>query len=1135
MSLSLERFWKLVAESQLLSDTNCTALAVKFVQQQGPSASAELAARWLIDDKRISPYQAKVLLAGRPGPFVYGDYRIYDRIESGRLAGIFRALHAETKHPVCLFFLSGAAAQDPEILHRLAQQAAAAHRASVGHPHLSRCYHLADEKSYKFIVLQDLQGKRLERRLATGGALPPAEACRVARQAALGLARLHAMGLAHGDVRPANIWLESDGTCKLLLFPLSRDPLSDAPPGQLVAKAEGRRPPPQADYIAPELIDGGEADARSDIYSLGCTLYHALANQAPFSGGDLAQKLQRHRAETPLPLDELNPAISPALAKLVKYMMAKDPDLRYQQANSVVEALLPHLAPGEAETQPRPPSRRSQAYEAWLAKHLAAMPHSPPTPASVKVPTQLAAAEPAATRTATPAAAPAAAAPAKAVAAQAVPAAALAPTLTMTPEQAAPVAAAVPAQAFVAQAVPTAALAPTLTMTPEQAAPMAVVAQPVVPMAQPVLPMGQPVSPMAQPMPAVAVPVQPGYTSAMPAVAAIATPMAAPAYATAAAMGVPTAVAAMPVTPLHGGAMPGAMPIQSHELAAVTMEASESAGVRARRAARRTRRLALGVGLAMLLTVGVTLGAIYKLGGKEMLEELESSSATQKADDAAVTLANAPPVVDATAKTPVEPLEPIWTPDGAMWSSPTHGKPIDVAFLAPGSEAVIVLRPADLLKHPQGELLLDPKVLGPLAEWVRTELPAMSGASLENIVQVVIGLLESTGKTRVALVVHVKEPVPEAALLTAWGNPAAEKLEDKTYFQKPDVAYYVPKSRKGQVIVVAPPVEMKDVIASDGQAVLLPLDVERLLAHSDGDRLLTAVIGPGLLSTPGKGLFAGSAARLKDPVDWFLTGADPTSPMPMSEPRAVLFSCHLKSELFAELRVENDSAGPESPDPAKAMRDRLKLVAKKVDLGVHSLEWTPYSQNVLVELPDMVRTAQQFTRVGTADKEIVVRTYLPAKAASSLALGTYLCLLENPKGVAAPRPGASAASGPQANTAASVLDKKITISFPRNTLEMCMQMMQDELGIPIEIKGGDLQLDGITKNQSFGLDEHDKPAREIFKKILLQANPDGKLVYIFKPNESGKGEMIWLTTRAAVAKRGDKLPPELEKAPAKKK
>jgi hypothetical protein len=648
-----------------------------------------------------------------------------------------------------------------------------------------------------------------------------------------------------------------------------------------------------------------------------------------------------------------------------------------------------------------------------------------------------------------------------------------------------------------------------------------------------------PISPMAQPMPAVAMPVQTGFPGAMPAVAALATPMAVSAYAAPIPLAMPTAVAAMPATPLHGGPPAGAMPMQSHELAAVTMQVGDSAGVRARRAgaARRTQHMALVVGLVMIVTLGVAMGAFIGLGGKGMIDDelaKPSPAEVQKAAESAAALVAAHPVPEPPPAKPAAPLEPIWTPDGKMWSSPTHGKPIDVAFLAPGPEAVIVLRPADLLKHPQGERLLDPKVLGPLAEWVRTQLPAVSGTSLENIVQAVVGVLESGGNTRLALVVHVKDPVPEQTLLKAWGDPAAEKLEDKTFFQKQDMAYYVPKSRQGHVIVVAPPVEMKVVVASDGQAVLLPLDVERLLHLSDGDRMLTAVIGPGLLTTPGKGLFSGPAARLKEPVDWFLTGADPASSTPTAEPRAVLFSCHLKSELFVELRVENDQAGPALPDPAKAMRDRLKQLPKKVDLGIHALDWSPYSQNVLVDLPDMVRTAQQFTRVGTADKQIVVRTYLPAAAASSLALGTYLCMLENPRGTATVAASAGAASA-QPKTPQQLLDKSITISFPRNTLEKCMEMMQDELGIPIKIQGGDLQLDGITKNQSFGLDEHDKPARDIFKKILAQANPDGKLVYIFKPNDSGSGEMIWLTTRAAVAKRGDQLPPELEKAPAKKK
>ena len=222
----------------------------------------------------------------------------------------------------------------------------------------------------------------------------------------------------------------------------------------------GRRLPPQADYIAPELIDGGVADVRSDIYSLGCTLYHALANQAPFSGGDLKQKLARHRTETPLPLNELNSAIPAALAKLVNYMLAKDPDLRYQQANSVVEALLPHLAPGEAETQPRRPSRRSQAYEAWLAKHLAATSSAAPQQAAARPAHSTpapAASEPAA-QPATPAAQPVAA----------VATAALEPTIAYSPGQATPLAAAAQPAPKAAQAVPMAAQAVAAAAMPVQ-------------------------------------------------------------------------------------------------------------------------------------------------------------------------------------------------------------------------------------------------------------------------------------------------------------------------------------------------------------------------------------------------------------------------------------------------------------------------------------------------------------------------------------------------------------------------------------------------------------------------------------------------------------------------------------------
>ena len=137
MAISITKFWTLALESQVLTTEQVGPLAVKFSKvEKDAEADAKKLARWLVAETKISEYQAKILLAGKPGPFVYGDYRIYDRIESGRLAGIFRALHIGTKYPVCLYFLTGNAAQDTEVLARLAQQAAAANRISLGHPHL---------------------------------------------------------------------------------------------------------------------------------------------------------------------------------------------------------------------------------------------------------------------------------------------------------------------------------------------------------------------------------------------------------------------------------------------------------------------------------------------------------------------------------------------------------------------------------------------------------------------------------------------------------------------------------------------------------------------------------------------------------------------------------------------------------------------------------------------------------------------------------------------------------------------------------------------------------------------------------------------------------------------------------------
>jgi hypothetical protein len=152
----------------------------------------------------------------------------------------------------------------------------------------------------------------------------------------------------------------------------------------------------------------------------------------------------------------------------------------------------------------------------------------------------------------------------------------------------------------------------------------------------------------------------------------------------------------------------------------------------------------------------------------------------------------------------------------------------------------------------------------------------------------------------------------------------------------------------------------------------------------------------------------------------------------------------------------------------------------------------------------------------------VLNTYLPRHAAHNLVLASELALEQTPgsesvAGVSR-KPAAAASAGP-----AGGLQKKISLVFAKDTLEKSIQMLSDEIGIPMEILGGDLQLEGITKNQSFGLDERAKTAAEILRVILAKSNPDGKLVYVVQ--EKDGEEWVLITTRAAAAKRGDPLPP----------
>ena len=197
-----------------------------------------------------------------------------------------------------------------------------------------------------FLVMEHVEGQSLAALLRDKGPIPPTVAAGYVYQAALALQHAHEHGLIHRDVKPSNLLLAADGTVKLLDLGLARflqDQISD--PG-LTREGVGMGTP---DYASPEQFrEARKADVRSDVYSLGCTLFTLIAGRVPFPGSSLSEKMEAHERKEPPPLEELCPEVPAGLALAVQKMMAKRPADRFQTAAEVSEALAPYVAGSSA-------------------------------------------------------------------------------------------------------------------------------------------------------------------------------------------------------------------------------------------------------------------------------------------------------------------------------------------------------------------------------------------------------------------------------------------------------------------------------------------------------------------------------------------------------------------------------------------------------------------------------------------------------------------------------------------------------------------------------------------------------------------------------------------------------------------
>jgi hypothetical protein len=449
------------------------------------------------------------------------------------------------------------------------------------------------------------------------------------------------------------------------------------------------------------------------------------------------------------------------------------------------------------------------------------------------------------------------------------------------------------------------------------------------------------------------------------------------------------------------------------------------------------------------------------------------------------------------------------------WASPTSGSPPRLAFLPAGVQLVLLARPAAALADDEGRLFL--QALGPAAAAAAERLAALGGCALADVELLQAGWQASDAgdvldSYVLQLVPSRRVPKDEAARLAAWGRTTAVDLDGETMSEGSGLSFWVPESEGGRTLVAAPAPLLREIVIAasaqaDGPAASLPKETETLVGMLDADRHLTLFGSPQYLVHDGRRLLAGPLARLADPLAAFFGDSM----------RAAAVSVHFGPSAYAELDVVATAATPASR-LARTLAASMVDVAAAVEGHDAILAPADYGSRVVKRLPQMIRALAANLRAGVEGKAVVVNAYLPRHATHNLALAAELALAQSPgRAAPGPRPGAATAQD-----ALGRLQKKMTLVFAKDTLEKSIQLIADEIGVPMEILGTDLQLEGITKNQSFALDETDKTAEEILRAILAKANPDGKLVFVVRKQDGI--ETIEITTRAAVEKRGDTLP-----------
>lgn len=327
---SRREFFERLSEIKLLSADECAR-----AEALAPGVGGKALAQALVEAGLLTSYQTEMILSGKHEKLRIGNYDLLAKLGTGGTGTVYKARHRKMKRDCALKVLARNLCKDPSFVQRFQREIETL--AKLDHPNIVRAYDADEAKVGHYLVMEFVAGEDLASVVQKRGPMGVAEAVGCTLQAARGLAYVHARKMIHRDMKPANLLRDADGIVKVTDLGLARTG-KGALVNNSLTQAGGVLG--TVDYMPPEqALDSTNLDHRSDIYSLGATLYFLLIGGPPYPGQTMMDTLLKHR-EAPIPsLIAARPDVPAALDELYQRMMAKTLEERVQSMGDVVCSL----------------------------------------------------------------------------------------------------------------------------------------------------------------------------------------------------------------------------------------------------------------------------------------------------------------------------------------------------------------------------------------------------------------------------------------------------------------------------------------------------------------------------------------------------------------------------------------------------------------------------------------------------------------------------------------------------------------------------------------------------------------------------------------------------------------------------